>query len=64
LGRRNSSKDVLNALIVPQIKQLGAAIVADVADPARHQSAVGKWRLGSSPDTKNRRSNAWALAGA
>jgi hypothetical protein len=29
---------------------LGAAIVADVADPAGHQSAVGKWRFGSSPD--------------
>jgi hypothetical protein len=37
-------------LIVPQAKQLGAAIVADVADPAGHQSAVGKWRrLGLSP---------------
>jgi hypothetical protein len=28
-------------LIVPQAKQLGAAIVADVANPAGHQSAVG-----------------------
>jgi hypothetical protein len=32
-------------LILPQIKQWGAAIVADVADPAGHQLAVGKWRL-------------------
>jgi hypothetical protein len=24
--------------------------VADVADPAGHQSAVGKWRLGSSAE--------------
>jgi len=33
-------------LIEPQIKQLGAAIVANIADPTGHQSAVGKWRLG------------------
>jgi hypothetical protein len=50
LGRRNISKDILSYLIVPQIKQLGAVIVADVADPAGYQSAVRKWRLGSSPD--------------
>jgi hypothetical protein len=45
------SKDILERfLIVPQIKQLGAAIVVDVADPAGHQSAVGEWRLGTSPN--------------
>jgi hypothetical protein len=31
-------------LILPQIKQLGAAVLANIADPAGHQSAVGKWR--------------------
>jgi hypothetical protein len=31
-------------MIVPQIMQLGAVVLADVADPAGHQSAVGKWR--------------------
>jgi hypothetical protein len=34
-------------LILPQVRQLGAAIVADVANPTGYQSAVGKWRLGS-----------------
>jgi hypothetical protein len=29
---------------------LAAAIVADVGDPAVHQSALAKWRSGSSPD--------------
>ena len=32
-------------LVVPQIKQLGAAIEDRVADPAGHQSVVGKWRF-------------------
>jgi hypothetical protein len=34
-------------LILPQIKQLGAAVLVNIADPAGHQSAVGKWRSGS-----------------
>jgi hypothetical protein len=44
---RNGPKDILSCyLIVPQIKQFGAAIVADVTDPTGHQSVVGKSRLG------------------
>jgi len=32
--------------LIAQIKRLDAVVLAHIADPAEHQSAAGKWRLG------------------